>query len=104
MVKKMSDYSEDKLVEQTAVEVFKKQLGYSHLNCYYEKFPETLGRETKSEVILIKRLSDAIDRINDDVTQEEKQEVIDELTKDRSRLSLVKANQEIYNLLKNNIY
>jgi len=96
----MSEYSEDQLVEQTAVEVFKKTLKYSHLNCYYEKFPETLGRETKSEVILVNRLLEAIDRINESVTEEEKKEVIDELLKDRSRLSLVKANQEIYQLIR----
>ncbi len=99
----MSDYTEDKLVEQTAVEVFKEQLKYSHQNCYYEKFPKTLGRETNSEVILINRLSNAIDKINENITKEEKQQVIDEILKDRSRLSLVKANQEVYNLIRNGV-
>jgi len=99
----MSEYSEDKLVEQTAVEIFETILKYSHLNCYYEKFPETLGRETKSEVILVKRLSAAIDTINGPISEEEKKQVMEEILKDRSRLSLVKANQEIYQLIRNGV-
>jgi type I restriction enzyme, R subunit len=99
----LSEYSEDKLVEQTAVDIFNQELQYSHKNCYYEKFPETLGRETKSEVILENLLFQAIDEINDNVTSQEKQQVIDEITKDRSRLSLVKANQQVHSLIKNGV-
>jgi type I restriction enzyme, R subunit len=99
----MIEYTEDKLVEQTAVEVFKDELHYSNLNCFHEKFPETLGRQTNSEVVLIDRLSKAIDLINENVTSEEKQQVIDEVIKDRSRLSLVKANQEVYKLIRSGV-
>ena len=50
----MSDYSEDSLVEQPAIELF-SQLGWYPKNCFYEKFGEngTLGRETSSEVVLL---------------------------------------------------
>lgn len=99
----MTEYSEDALVEQSAIDVFTKDLKYEHLNCYEEKFPQTLGRETKSEVILINKLSEAIDKLNDKVTEEAKKDAIAELLRDRSRLSLVKANQEIYKLIRDGI-
>ena len=50
-------YSEDLLIEQPAIEIF-KSLGYSHLNCFDETFGQksTLGRETSSDVVLILKL------------------------------------------------
>ena len=53
----MSEYSEDALVEKSAVDVFVKDLGIEHLNCFEEKFPETLGRDAKSDVVIVKKLS-----------------------------------------------
>ena len=99
----MTDYSEDALVEQSAVKIFTEDLNYEHLNCYEEKFPQTLGRETKSEVVLIKRLSKAIDELNENLSEDAKKEATAELLRDRSRLSLVKANQEIYKLMKDGV-
>ncbi len=86
----MSEYSEDALVEQVAIDVFKKDLHYEHLNCYEEEFPQTLGRETKSEVVLVNRLSKAIDKLNPGLSDETKKEVISSLLQDRSRLSFVR--------------
>jgi len=48
----MHDYSEDTLVEQPAIALF-KQLGYDTANCFYEKVGtsgSTLGRETTEDV------------------------------------------------------
>ncbi len=98
----MSEYSEDALVEQTAIASF-TDLQYEHLDCYEEKFPETLGRETRSEVVLVGKLSKAIDRLNDGLLEDAKKEAISVLLRDRSRLSLVKANQEVYKLLKDGV-
>ena len=99
----MSEYTEDALVEQAAISVFKTDLHYEYLNCYEEKFPQTLGRETKSDVVLIDRLSKAIERLNEGLSEEAKQEAISVLLQDRSRLSLVKANQEVYKMLKEGV-
>ena len=99
----MSEYSEDALVEQSAIDVFKKDLHYEHLDCYEEKFPETLGRETRSEVVLVNRLSKAIDKLNPGLLDEAKKEVISQLLQDMSRFSLVGANQEVYKLLKDGV-
>ena len=46
-------YTEDAAVEQPAIELF-KQLGWSHINAYSERFGSDgdLGRQSKTEVIL----------------------------------------------------
>jgi type I restriction enzyme R subunit len=99
----MNEYSEDALIEQSAIDVFVKDLNVEHLNCYEEMFPETLGRETKSEVVIVNRLSKAIDELNEDLPEEAKKDAISQLLQDRSRLSLAKANQEIYKLIKDGV-
>lgn len=101
-----SDYSEDSLVEKSAILEFKK-LGYIHLNCFNEKVEldgkGTLGRKTKSEVLLFQKLREAIKKLNPDICDEAEEQAIQELAKDRSRLSSVKANQEVYSLIKNGV-
>ena len=100
------EYSEDELVEQSAIDVFMKELKYNDFqNCMdeWKTGKSILGRETKSDVILISRLKEAIDKLNPGLPEEAKQHAINELLSDRSRLSLVKANQEIYKLIKNGV-
>ncbi len=63
----------------------------------------TLGRETKAEVILKARLRLALQRLNPDAPPEAINQAIEELTRDRSRMSSVAANREIYHLLKNGV-
>jgi type I restriction enzyme R subunit len=54
----MNDYSEDSLVEQPAIGLF-RELDWETANCFYEKFGEkgTLGRETSSQVVLVPRFA-----------------------------------------------
>jgi type I restriction enzyme R subunit len=60
-----------------------------------------LGRETKSEVVLTERLRKELIRLNPDVSSEAIEQTIEELIRDRSRMSMVAANREIYNMLRN---
>jgi type I restriction enzyme R subunit len=101
MLKKYSEYS---LVERAAIEVFKK-LDYSHINCLYEEFgPKgTLGRETKSEVVLVSRLRAALLQLNQQLTPETIVLAVEELTRDRSSLHPVGANREIYQKLRDGV-
>jgi type I restriction enzyme R subunit len=100
----MNDYSEDSLVEQPAIELF-RELGWQTANCFFEKFGEngTLGRETSSSVILIPRLRAALVRLNPDLPSEAIVLAIEELTRDRSIMSPANANREVYRLLKNGV-
>jgi len=101
----MYSYSEDGLVEQPAIELFQKDLGYSFLNCFKEEMgsESELGRNNRSEVVLIKKLRAALVKLNPEIPLEIINEAIGELTKDRSILSLEKANYEIYQWLKDGI-
>src|SRR5690349_14136073 len=100
-----TDYSENTLVEQPAIGLF-KELGYAAANCFYEKVGmsnATLGRETTAEVVLSSRLRDALKKLNPGVAADAVQSAVDELTKDRSALGMVQANREVYKLLKDGV-
>ena len=95
------DYSEDKLVEQPTIKLFEK-LCYETANLMEEKRgPENPhGRETRSEVVLIPKLKEKLLELNPNIESNLIDEAIQNLTKDRSSLSLFKANDEIYKFLK----
>jgi len=97
-------YSEDQLVEQPAIGLF-ATLGWQTVSAMEETFGSggTLGRETKGEVVLTDRLRTALTRLNHGLPAEAIQTAIDELSRDRSAMSLEAANREIYRLLKDGI-
>ncbi len=99
-----SGYSEDALIEQPAIALLAK-LGWETVNAYHEfdRGASTLGRETKAEVILTARLRPALQRLNPDAPPEAINQAIEELIRDRSRMSAAAANREIYHLLKNGV-
>ncbi|MGD0174184.1 MAG: type I restriction endonuclease subunit R [Anaerolineales bacterium] len=95
-------YTEDELIEQPAIALL-TELGWYTMNVYHEfdRGSSPLGRETKSEVILTARLRTVLRRLNPEVSEESIDRTIDELSRDRSRMSPVAANREIYLLMKN---
>lgn len=99
-----SDYSENFLIEQPAIEIF-KSLDYTHRDCFHETFGEngTLGRGTSSNVVLIPKLKEALVKINILLPAETIDKAIEEVTRDRGILSSVNANREIYKLLRDGV-
>jgi type I restriction enzyme R subunit len=97
-------YSEDQLVEQPAIGLF-AALGWQTVSALEETLGEngTLGRETKGEVVLVKRLRAALGKFNPALPPEAISNAVDELTRDRSAMSLEAANREVYRLLKEGI-
>ncbi len=97
-------YTEDQLVEQPAIGLF-ADLGWQTVSAMEERFGPggTLGRETKGEVVLVDRLRAALGRFNPELPPEAIDTAIDELSRDRSAMSLEAANREIYRLLKDGI-
>ena len=117
-------YSEDTLVERPAIALF-GQLGWGTANCFDEVFgvvgrdvpPERLygdaatagpgrpylGRETPAEVVLRPRLAAALADLNPDLPPEALALAVEELCRDRSALSPVAANREIYDLLRDGV-
>jgi len=97
-------YSEDQLVEQPAIGLF-AALGWQTMSALEETFGAsgTLGRETKGEVVLVERLRAALCKFNPALPPEAISNAVDELTRDRSAMSLEAANREVYRLLKEGI-
>ncbi|MGI8965209.1 MAG: type I restriction endonuclease subunit R, partial [Limisphaerales bacterium] len=97
-------YTEDQLVEQPAIGLF-AELGWATVSAREEIFGTggTLGRETPSEVVLVSRLRAALERLNPALPSEAISSAVDELTRDRSAMSLAAANREVYLLLKEGI-
>jgi len=97
-------YTENQLVEQPAIGLFAK-LGWETVSALEETFGAdgTLGRETPSEVVLVPRLRAALEQLNPGLPPEAISAAVDELTRDRSAMSLAGANREIYSLLKDGI-
>ena len=101
----VGDYSEDTLVEQPAIELL-GEIGWESFNAYHE-FDKAggspLSRETKAEVVLTSRLRPALEKLNPDTPSVAIDYAIGELIRDRTRMSLVAANREVYHLLKNGV-
>ncbi|MGD0615263.1 MAG: type I restriction endonuclease [Verrucomicrobiota bacterium] len=97
-------YTEDQLVEQPAIGLF-AQLGWTTVPALEETFGATgtLLRETPSDVVLVSRLRGALERLNPVLPPEAITGALDDLTRDRSAMSLEAANREVYLLLKEGI-
>jgi type I restriction enzyme R subunit len=97
-------YTEDALVERPAVALL-AELGWETINAYHEfdRGASMLGREARCDVILTARLRLALQRLNPKAPPETIDQTVEELTRDRSRMSMVAANREIYLLLKNGV-
>ena len=94
-------YTEDQLVEQPAIGLF-AELGWQTVSAMQETFGPggTLGRETSGEVVLLGRLRAALTQLNPGMPSEAIATALDELSRDRSAMSMEAANREIYLLLK----
>ncbi|NQV89928.1 type I restriction endonuclease subunit R [Candidatus Uhrbacteria bacterium] len=99
----MNQFSEDNLVEQTVIKLIKEIWDDSacHINAYSDTEDAKLGREHRGEVVLKKYLLPALQKINPTLPNDALEQAIEIITRDRSNLNLVKANQGIYKLLQN---
>ena len=101
-------YTEDALVEQPAIQLF-SDLNWETVTCWDEVFgsldeslvdnPMFFGRETRNDVVLFSRLKSALLKLNPDISSLIIQEAIDEIARDRSAMTAISANEEVYELL-----
>jgi len=99
-----ASYGELALVEQPAIELL-QELGWQHENLYAETFgPQgTEGRESEHQVILMRRLRAALERLNPGLSDDAYTQAAEQLTQDRSKQIAVYANRELYRLLKDGV-
>lgn len=97
-------YTEDELIEQPAINLF-SDIGWQTLDCYSEVFGEegTLGRDNRSEVILVRELREALIKINPTCTENEINLAIEDITRDRSVMSAMAANEASYKLIREGV-
>ena len=98
----MNPFSENNLVEQTVIDLIKKLWADEgcNINAYSNENDAKLGREHRGEVVLKKYLRPALRYLNSELSPEALEQAIEQITRDRSHLSLVNANKEIYALLR----
>ncbi len=94
-------FSEDLLVEQTAVQLIKELWNdpNSHINAFGAEGERLLGRKRESDVILSERLGRALRRLNPETSDSVIAEAIDELSRERASQTTDTSNFEIYKIL-----
>ena len=97
-------YNENELVEQPAFDLF-QSLKWKCVDATDEiiGLSGTLGRETKGDVVLKRRLQAALKRLNPAIPSEGITSATDELSRDRSVMGLATANREICQLLRDGV-
>jgi len=107
-------YTEDALVEQPAINLF-KEINWQTLNCFNETMGHadeitvddfgsvSLGRETRGEVVLTTELRLALSAVNPNCTENEITQAIDEITRDRSAMSAIASNEACYKLIREGV-
>jgi len=97
----MNSFTEDNLVEQTVIRLIKGAWSDEacHINAYTDAEDARLGRDHQGEVVLKKFLLPALKKLNPSLPSDAITQAVEQLTRDRSHLSLVNANQEVYKIL-----
>ena len=99
------DFSENVLIEQPAIALF-GELKWETADCFHE-FEQVggspLGRETAAEVVLVRRLRTALEKLNPKAPADVIVQAIEEIIRDRSRMHPAAANEEVYRLLKEGV-
>jgi len=100
------EYSEDNLIEQTAIDLFFNQLGWDTLLAYNkEGFGEgsALGRLNKKEVVLKRIFLEKLKEFNPNLPEQAYNQAYEKLTEESITKSLAEINFEKYQLLRNGI-
>ncbi|WP_419926636.1 type I restriction endonuclease subunit R [Candidatus Poriferisocius sp.] len=93
--------SEDLLVERPALRLL-ADLGWEVVDGFDEDLGPagTLGRDSQSEPVLSHRLKDVLRSLNLGLPQSALDEAVEQLVRDRSAMDRVRANREVYSLLR----
>ena len=100
----LNQNSENNIVELPTIKLF-KNLNWETFDAFneFDSGVSSLERTEKNEVVLISRLRSSLIKLNPSIPKESINKVIAEFTRDRSIMSPLMANEEIYKFLKNGI-
>jgi len=100
------EYSEDNLIEQTAIDLFFNRLGWDTVLAYNkENFGEgsTLGRLNKKEVVLKRIFFEKLKEFNPRLPEQAYIKAYEKLNEESSTKSLAEINHEKYQLLREGV-
>lgn len=100
------DYSEKKLVQDSACDVLQNKLGWKvayACNLDQTGLDGTFGRTSYKEVLLTRYIHEALKRLNPWINEQQIVEAITKLTRRISTASLLQINEEKYNYLRDGI-
>jgi type I restriction enzyme R subunit len=98
--------SEDRLVQKTFAEHLKEVLGWDSVYAYNtETFgPQgTLGRSSDRDVVLVRDLRAALERLNRELPESAREQAIEKLTRSDFAHSLVQQNREFYGFIRDGV-
>ncbi|MDI6809505.1 MAG: type I restriction endonuclease subunit R [Candidatus Eisenbacteria bacterium] len=98
--------SEDRLVQRTFAEHLEKVLGWENVYAYNtETFGSqgTLGRSSERDVVLVRDLRAALERLNRDLPVSAREQAIEKLTRIDFARSLLQHNREYYGFIRGGV-
>jgi len=102
----MPNFISEEQIELALLQRLQHLHGYDSLDCYTED-PENLNdgsrRANKRDVILVDRVKEAVVALNPNIPENAIDNALEKLLDRRQAMSLVGANREIYNLLRDGI-
>src|SRR6266571_1208954 len=102
----MPNFISEDQIEQALMQRLQHLHGFDSLNCYTED-PENLNdgshRANKRDVILVNHVKEAAVALNPRIPLKAIDDALEKLLDRRQAMSLVAANREIYNLLRDGI-
>ncbi|MDP1858016.1 MAG: type I restriction endonuclease subunit R [Gemmatimonadaceae bacterium] len=98
--------NEDRLVQQTFADHLARVLGWDSVYAYNaETFGPhgTLGRASEREVVLVRDLRAALERLNPDLPESAREEAVEKLTRIDFARSLIQHNREYYGFIRDGV-
>ena len=102
----MPNFISEDQIEQELVRKLKQRHGFDVLNCHTsdaEDPNDRSGRTSKRDVILVDRVREAAVRLNPHVPASAIEDALEKLLDRRPAMSLVAANREVYDLLRDGV-
>jgi len=99
-------HSEDRLVQATFAEHLEKVLGWDSVYAHSEEtfgLAGMLGRANEREVVLVRDLRAAVDRLNSELPESARAQAVEKLTRVDFARSLVQHNAEFYDYIRNGV-
>ncbi|MDF0665482.1 MAG: type I restriction endonuclease subunit R [Nitrospira sp.] len=99
-------HSEDRLVQQTFADFLRDRLGWESVYAYNEETfgPQgTLGRASERDVVLVRDLRGAVERLNPELPASAREQALDKLTRIDVARSLMQHNREFYDFIRNGV-